>query len=96
METTDIMVIGAGGREHAIIAKLRESDHCGKIYCAPGNGGISSDAECLNIKATDIAKITAFAKENNIGLVIVTPDDPLVLGMVDALKAEGIRAFGPD
>ncbi len=96
MDRIDILVIGGGGREHAIIKKLKESPKTGKIYCAPGNGGIANDAECLSIKATDITLMTTFAKEHNIGLVVVTPDDPLVIGMVDALKAEGIRAFGPD
>lgn len=95
-EKKDILVIGGGGREHAIIKKLRESKNAGEIYCAPGNGGISKDAKCVNIKADDIKLITAFAKEHNIGLAVVAPDNPLVLGMIDALKAEGIRAFGPD
>lgn len=95
-EKKDILVIGGGGREHAIIKKLRESSKTGEIYCAPGNGGISKDAKCVNIKADDIKLITAFAKEHNIGLVVVAPDNPLVLGMVDALNADGIRAFGPN
>lgn len=92
----DILVIGGGGREHAIIKKLRESEKAGTIYCAPGNGGISKDANCVNIKDDDIELVTAFAKEHNIGLTVVAPDNPLVLGMVDALNVEGIRAFGPD
>lgn len=96
MDKTDILVIGGGGREHAVIKKLKESPRAGKIYCAPGNGGISNDAMCINIKATDITLVSAFAKEHNIGLVVVTPDDPLVAGMVDTLNADGIRAFGPD
>lgn len=96
MSQLDILVVGGGGREHAVIKKLKQSTHVGKIYCAPGNGGISQDATCVNIKATDIALITAFAKEHKIDLVVVTPDDPLVLGLVDALEAEGIRAFGPN
>jgi len=96
MDRIDILVVGGGGREHAIIKKLKESPKAGKIYCAPGNGGIAGDAEIINIKATDSMLMTAFAKEHNIGLVVVTPDDPLVIGMVDAMKAEGIRAFGPD
>lgn len=96
MSQLDILVVGGGGREHAVIKKLKQSTHVGKIYCAPGNGGISQDATCVNIKATDIALITAFAKEHMIDLVVVTPDDPLVLGLVDALEAEGIRAFGPN
>lgn len=96
MDKTNILVIGGGGREHAVIKKLKESPLAGDIYCAPGNGGISRDATCVNIKATDIDLITAFAKEHQIRLAVVTPDDPLVLGMVDALNAEGIRAFGPN
>ncbi|CDZ23556.1 Phosphoribosylamine-glycine ligase [[Clostridium] cellulosi] len=96
MDKIDILVIGGGGREHAVIKKLKQSKHAGKIYCAPGNGGISMDAQCVNIKATDTMLVTAFAKEHKIDLVVVTPDDPLALGMVDALEAEGIRAFGPN
>lgn len=96
MKHLDILVIGGGGREHAVIKKLKQSSHVGKIYCAPGNGGISQDAICVNIKATDIALIAAFAKEHKIDLVVVTLDDPLVLGLVDALEAEDIRAFGPN
>ena len=95
MNKTDILVIGSGGREHAIIKKLKESPNAGKIYCAPGNGGISNDAQCVDIKATDVEGVTAFAKTHNIGLTVVTPDDPLVLGMADALTCAGIRAFGP-
>lgn len=90
-----IMVIGGGGREHTIVWKLSQSDRVDKIYCAPGNGGISELAECVPIKVTDIDGVVRFAKEKAIDLVVVAPDDPLVLGMVDALEAEGIRAFGP-
>lgn len=95
MNKTDILVIGGGGREHAVIKKLKQSPRAGQIYCAPGNGGISQDAKCVDIKATDINGVVAFAKEHNIGLAVVTPDDPLVLGMADALNDAGIRAFGP-
>lgn len=91
----DILVVGSGGREHAIIKKLRESPKAGRIYAAPGNGGIAADAECVAIKATDIAGVVAFAKEKAIKFVVVAPDDPLVLGMVDALNEAGIPAFGP-
>lgn len=91
----DILVVGSGGREHAIIKRLKESPKAGRIYAAPGNGGIAADAECVAIKATDVAGVVAFAKENAIGFVVVAPDDPLVLGMVDALSAAGIPAFGP-
>lgn len=90
-----ILMVGSGGREHALIKKLAQSPRVDKIYCAPGNGGISCDAELVNIAAMDIDGITAFAKENAIDLVFVAPDDPLAVGMVDALQKEGIRAFGP-
>ncbi len=90
-----ILVVGGGGREHAVIWKLAQSPLAEKIYCAPGNGGISELAECVNIGATDIDAMVEFAKEKEIDLVVVTPDDPLVLGMVDAMEAAGIRAFGP-
>ena len=91
----DILVVGGGGREHAIIKKLKESPEAGRIYAAPGNGGISADAVCVGIKATDIEGMVAFAREKKIGFVVVAPDDPLVLGMVDALNSMGIPAFGP-
>ena len=91
----DILVIGGGGREHAIIRKLKESPRTGKLYCAPGNGGIAKDAECVPITAMDIPAVVAFAKEKKIDLVFVAPDDPLAAGMVDALEQEGIAAFGP-
>lgn len=90
-----ILVVGGGGREHTIIWKLAQSPKAEKIYAAPGNGGISQLAECVPIQATDIDGIVAFAKEKAVDLVMVAPDDPLVLGMVDALEAAGIRAFGP-
>lgn len=88
-------MLGSGGREHALIKKLKESPKAGKIYCAPGNGGISKDAECVNISVMDKENIIAFAKEKNIDLVFVAPDDPLAAGVVDALNDAGIRAFGP-
>ncbi len=90
-----ILVVGGGGREHTIVWKIAQSPKVEKIYCAPGNGGISQLAECVDISATDIPKMVEFAKANAIDLVMVAPDDPLVLGMVDAMEAEGIRAFGP-
>ncbi|KAF0091921.1 MAG: phosphoribosylamine--glycine ligase [Fusobacteria bacterium] len=90
-----ILVIGGGGREHALILKLKESRQETEIFVAPGNGGISKIAQCVNIAPTDVAKMTNFAIEKNIDLVIVTPDDPLVMGMVDALENQGIKAFGP-
>lgn len=90
-----ILVIGSGGREHAIIWKIAQSPKVEKIYCAPGNGGISELAECVDINVMDKDNMVKFAKENNIDLVMVAPDDPLVDGMVDAMEAAGIRAFGP-
>lgn len=91
----DLLVIGGGGREHAVIKKLKQSPRVGTIYCAPGNGGIAADATCVPIKATDVDGVLRFTKENKINFVVVTPDDPLALGMVDALNAAGIKAFGP-
>lgn len=90
-----ILVVGSGGREHAIIRKLKESPKVDKIYAAPGNGGISRDAECVDINAMDKEKMVEFSKNNDIDLVFVAPDDPLAAGMVDTLTASGIRAFGP-
>ncbi len=90
-----MLVVGSGGREHAIIRKLKESPRVDKIYAAPGNGGISKDAECVNIGAMDKQGIVNFAKENEIDIVFVAPDDPLAAGLVDDLLGSGIRAFGP-
>ncbi len=90
-----ILVVGSGGREHTIIRKLKESSRNPEVFAAPGNGGISKDATCVNIDAKDIEGIVNFSKANAIDLVVVAPDDPLVLGMVDALEAEGIMTFGP-
>lgn len=90
-----LMVVGGGGREHAIIKKLKENKSVEKIYALPGNGGIAADADCVNIGAKDIEGITKFAKENGIDYAVVAPDDPLVLGAVDSLEAAGIRCFGP-
>ena len=90
-----IMVVGGGGREHAIIKKLKENKEVEKIYALPGNGGIAEDAECVDIKATDIEGIVKFAVHNGIDYAVVAPDDPLVLGCVDALNYEGIPCFGP-
>ena len=90
-----ILVVGGGGREHAVVKKLSESARCTKLYAAPGNAGIASMAECLPIKATDVDAIVAAAIEKKCDLVFVTPDDPLMLGCVDKLEAAGIRAFGP-
>ena len=90
-----LMVVGGGGREHAIIKKLKENKQVDVIYALPGNGGIAADAECVSIKATDVDAIVAFATENKIDYAVVAPDDPLVLGCVDALEEKGIPCFGP-
>ena len=90
------MVVGGGGREHAIIKKIKENPNVTKIYALPGNGGIAADAECVSIGAKDIDAIVNFAKEQAIDFAVVAPDDPLVLGAVDALNAVGIPAFGPE
>ena len=90
-----IMVVGGGGREHAIIKKIKENKDVTEIYALPGNGGMAKDAVCVNIGAKDIEKIVAFAVENKIDYAVVAPDDPLVLGCVDALSEKGIPCFGP-
>ena len=90
-----LLVVGGGGREHAIIKKLKENKDVEKIYALPGNGGIAADAECVSIGATDIEKQGEFAKENGIDFAVVAPDDPLVLGAVDAFNEAGIKCFGP-
>ena len=89
------MVVGGGGREHAIIKKLNENKDIEKIYALPGNGGMKDDAECVAIGAKDIPAIVEFAKNNAVDFAVVAPDDPLVLGAVDALEAIGIPCFGP-
>lgn len=90
-----ILVIGKGGREHAILWALAKSPKVSKLYCAPGNGGIASLAECVPIRELEFEKISAFALENKIDLVMVAPDDPLVAGLVDHLEEKGITAYGP-
>ena len=90
-----LLVVGGGGREHAVIKKLKQNPEVTEIFALPGNGGISEDASCINISAKDIPAIQAFAVENGIDYAVVTPDDPLVLGCVDALEAAGIPCFGP-
>ena len=92
----NILVVGGGGREHAIICKLAESPRVDKLYCAPGNGGISKFAECFDVKATDIEGQVALAKRLKPDMVVVAPDDPLVLGLVDELEKEGFMTFGPN
>ena len=90
-----LLVVGGGGREHAIIRSLKKNPEVTEIFACPGNGGIAMDATCVAIGATDIEKIVAFALENAIDYAVVAPDDPLVLGCVDALEAKGIPCFGP-
>ncbi len=91
-----ILVVGGGGREHAIISKIKENPEVTEIFAAPGNGGIANDATCVDIAATDIDKIVEFAFYNRIDFAVVAPDDPLVLGCVDALENHGIPCFGPN
>ena len=90
-----VLVIGSGGREHAICLKLKESPLVDKLYCAPGNAGIAEIAEIVPIKAMELEKIVAYAKGSAVDLVFVAPDDPLAAGLVDMLEAEGVKAFGP-
>ena len=90
-----ILVVGGGGREHAIIKALKKNPQNTKIFACPGNGGIAADAECIAIGALEIDKIVAFAVENQIDYAVVAPDDPLVMGCVDALEEKGIACFGP-
>lgn len=92
----NILVVGGGGREHAIVMKLAESKKNVQLFCTPDNGGIAKYAKCYSVKATDIDGVVALAKEISADMVVVAPDDPLVLGMVDALNAEGFAAFGPN
>ena len=91
-----VMVVGGGGREHAIIRKLKENTSIEEIFALPGNGGIAADATCVNIAATDLDAIAEFATSNKIDYAVVAPDDPLVLGCVDRLNAVGIPCFGPN
>ena len=90
-----VLIVGSGGREHAIAWKVAQSNKVDKIYCAPGNAGIGQVAECVNIGAMEFDKLVAFAKENSIDLTIIGMDDPLVGGVVDAFEKEGLRVFGP-
>jgi len=92
----NVLVVGGGGREHAIVQKLSESPGVDALYCAPGNGGIAAVATCVPIGATEIGGLADFAQQNRIDYVVVAPDDPLCMGLVDLLKARGIPAFGPD
>ena len=90
-----ILVVGGGGREHAIIKKIKDNKEVSEIFALPGNGGIAADATCVPVKATDIEGIVKFATENAVDYAIVAPDDPLVLGCVDALEEKGVPCFGP-
>lgn len=90
-----VLLVGSGGREHAIVWKLKQSPKIDKIYCAPGNAGIAQDAQCVDIGAMEIEKLVAFAKKEGIDFTIIGMDDPLVAGVVDAFEAEGLRVFGP-
>jgi phosphoribosylamine--glycine ligase len=90
-----VLIVGGGGREHVLAWKIAQSPRVDKLYCAPGNGGIASVAECVPIKAMDVEGMVGFAKKEQMDLVMVAPDDPLAAGMVDAMEAAGIRAFGP-
>ena len=90
-----VLIVGGGGREHAIALKIKENPEVTALYAAPGNGGIAQIATCLPFKATDVDGIVRWAAENKVDFVIVAPDDPLCLGMVDALAEQGIPAFGP-
>mgnify|MGYP002512253791 CR=1 FL=1 len=91
-----ILVVGGGGREHAIIKKMKENPQVTEIFACPGNGGIAKDAVCVDIGATDLEKIAAFAQNEQIDFCVVAPDDPLVLGLVDILEEKGIPCFGPE
>ena len=90
-----VLVVGGGGREHAICWKLKQSPRVTELFCAPGNGGIAEIATCVPIKATDVEAMVEFAKKEQFDLVFVAPDDPLALGMVDKMEEAGLRAFGP-
>ena len=90
-----VLMVGSGGREHALCWAIAKSPRCDALYCAPGNAGIDQVANCVNIDAMDLDGIVRFAKQNSIDFVIVGPEAPLVAGLVDRLEAAGIKAFGP-
>src|SRR5262245_50919911 len=91
-----VLVIGGGGREHALVWKLSQSPRVTKIFCAPGNAGIAQQAECVAIQPTDLKGLAAFATEQKIGLTVVGPEVPLCAGLVDFFQQRGLRAFGPN
>ncbi len=91
-----VLLVGSGGREHALAWAIAQSENCDELYCAPGNAGIESCAECIDIAADDVQGLVAFAQEKSVDLVVVGPEQPLVLGLVDALEKVGIAAFGPN
>lgn len=91
----DILLLGSGGREHAIAKKLSESPRCGKLYIAPGNGGTSQVGENVALNEEDPQAVAAFATEHNCGMVVIGPEAPLVVGVADAVRAAGIPCFGP-
>ena len=91
----NVLIVGGGGREHAIVWALSKSEQVEQLYCAPGNGGIAALAQCVPLSATDVDGVVAWAQTHSIDFVVVAPDDPLALGMVDALEDAGIPAFGP-
>ena len=94
-ESVDILVLGGGGREHAICWRLRQSPRCGRLLCAPGNAGIAEVAQCVHLAITDPAAVVEFVRANNIALVVVGPEAPLVAGVADALRAADIPVVGP-
>ncbi len=96
MEKRNILVVGSGGREHALCWKFSQSPRAGKIYCAPGNAGISQHAECISIKASDIDGLAEFARKNQVDITVVGPEAPLADGIVDYFQREGLKVFGPD
>ena len=91
-----VLVVGSGGREHAIAMSVAKSSRVDKIYCAPGNAGMGEIAECVDIKVMEFDRLVKFAKKHDIDMAIVGPDDPLVGGLVDSFKEAGIKAFGPE
>src|SRR5690349_5647533 len=95
MALMKVLVVGSGGREHALCWAIAASPLCDKLYCAPGNAGIARVAECVPVAADDLEELVGFATGQGIDFVVVGPEQPLVLGLVDRLEAAGIRAFGP-